>query len=139
VEVKPVLIDTNAYAIFKRGDADAVSIVQRAPTIAINTIVLGELLSGFAAGSREDANRRELARFLDAPRCVVLPIDRVTAEHYAAIYSALRKAATPIPSNDMWIAASTIQHNLWLYTFDQHFFAIAGLQAGKSLSELLGA
>jgi tRNA(fMet)-specific endonuclease VapC len=136
VEVNPILIDTNAYAAFKQGNADAVATMQRTPAIALNTIVVGELLAGFASGSREDANPRELARFLDSPRVVVLPVDRGTAERYAEIYSGLKKAATPIPANDMWIAASALQHNLLLYTFDQHFHAVAGLRTGKSLSEL---
>ena len=52
------------------------------------------------------------------------------------IYLALKKAATPIPTNDMWIAASALQHNLLLYTFDQHFQAVPGLRIGSSLSEL---
>jgi tRNA(fMet)-specific endonuclease VapC len=136
VEVKPILIDTNAYAAFKQGDADALSIIQQVPTIAINAIVLGELLSGFTFGSREDANRRELARFLDSPRVAVVPLDRRTADHYAAVYSALRKAATPIPTNDMWIAATALQHGLLLYTLDQHFQSVPGLQTASSLLEL---
>jgi tRNA(fMet)-specific endonuclease VapC len=136
VEVNPILIDTNAYAAFKQGNADAISTIQQAPAIALNAIVVGELLAGFASGSREDVNRRELVRFLDSPRVIVLPVDRGTAERYAEIHSGLKKAATPIPTNDMWIAASALQHSLLLYTFDQHFHAIAGLLTGKSLSEL---
>jgi tRNA(fMet)-specific endonuclease VapC len=56
VEVKPLPIDTNAYVAFKRGDAEAVSVLQHAATLAFNTVVLGELYGGFAAGSRADAN-----------------------------------------------------------------------------------
>jgi tRNA(fMet)-specific endonuclease VapC len=136
VEVKSILLDTNAYAAFKQGDPDAISILQRAPAIALNTIVLGELLSGFSFGSREDVNRGELVRFLNSSRVVVLPLDRNTADHYAAVYSALRRAATPIPTNDMWIAASALQHNLLLYTLDQHFHGVPGLKIAKSFSDL---
>ena len=132
----PVLVDTNAYVAFKQGDPGAISIIQRAPAIALNAVVLGELLSGFSFGSRGDVNRSELARFLDSPRVVVLPLDRRTADHYAAIYLALKRSATPIPTNDMWIAASALQHNFLLYTFDRHFHAIAGLRLGDSSSEL---
>jgi tRNA(fMet)-specific endonuclease VapC len=139
VEVTPILIDTNAYAAFKQGNADAISVLQQAPTIALNTIVLGELLSGFALGSREDINRRELAEFVESPRVIILPLDRRTAEHYSSVYLSLRRAATPIPTNDIWIAASALQHNLSLYTFDRHFQAIAGLRIGRSLSELTQA
>ena len=134
--MNPILLDTNAYAAFKQGNAEAISILQQAPGIALNSVVLGELLSGFAFGSREDINRRELAQFLDSQRVVVLPIDRRTSDHYAIIYLALKKAATPIPTNDMWIAASALQHNLLLYTFDQHFQVVPGLRIGSSLLEL---
>jgi predicted nucleic acid-binding protein len=136
VEVSSILIDTNAYAAFKQGYAEAISVIQEASAIALNTVVLGELLSGFAMGVREDSNRTELARFMDSPRVVVLPLDQDTAGHYARIYSALKKAATPIPTNDMWIAASALQHGLSLFTFDRHFQTVAGLHSGKSLREL---
>ncbi len=58
--VKDILLDTNAYAAFKRDRAEALNIVRRAPRIALNSVVLGELLAGFAAGSREARNRAEL-------------------------------------------------------------------------------
>jgi len=93
----PVLLDTNAYVAFKRGQQEATEILRRAPAIGINTIVLGELLSGFAVGSRNEVNRRELAAFLAVPRAVVLPIDSGTAAAYAGIYANLRRAGTPIP------------------------------------------
>ena len=58
-----VLLDTNAYVAFKQGELDAVEIVQRATRLALSSIVLGELLAGFAAGSREAKNRAELQQF----------------------------------------------------------------------------
>jgi predicted nucleic acid-binding protein len=139
VEVKPILLDTNAYAAFKRGDPEAVAIVQQAPAMALNTIVLGELFGGFALGSREEENRRELVQFLSSTRVVVLPLDRITAEHYAAVFSALKKIADPIPTNDIWIAASTIQHGFALFTYDRHFRVLTGLRIGSSLVELESA
>ncbi|NLF08147.1 MAG: type II toxin-antitoxin system VapC family toxin [Pirellulaceae bacterium] len=134
--MKPILIDTNAYAAFKRGDSEAVFIVQRAPLVAVNSVILGELLGGFALGLREEANRRELVSFLNSPRVVVLPLDRHTADNYAVVYSTLKKAGRPIPTNDMWIAASAIQHRLAIYSFDRHFRSVPGLQTGESVVEL---
>ena len=134
--MKPILIDTNAYAAFNRGSPEAVSVIQRAPLIAVNTVVLGEMLGGFVSGAREDENRRDLERFLDSPRVALLSLDRHTAEHYAAVYSALKKAATPIPTNDIWIAASAIQHGLALFSYDRHFRVVPGLQAGESVADL---
>ena len=134
--MNPILLDTNAYAAFKQGDAEAEAILRQTSGIALNSIVLGELLAGFAFGSREEKNRKELVQFLDSRRVVVLSIDRRTSDLYATIYLALKKAATPIPTNDMWIAATALQHRLPLYTFDRHFRSVPGLQIGASRSEL---
>jgi tRNA(fMet)-specific endonuclease VapC len=134
--MRSILIDTNAHAAFKRGDAEAVAVVQRAPLIALNAIVLGELLGGFASGSREADNRRELDRFLGSPRVALLPLDRHTAEVYAATHAALKKAAKPIPTNDLWIAASAIQHGLALFTFDRHFHVVPGLHTGATAADI---
>lgn len=134
--MNPILIDTNAYTSLRRGDPQAISIVQRAPFIAINSTVVGELLGGFKAGTREIQNRQDLESFLSSPRVALHPIDRGTAEQYAAIYAALRTAGSPIPTNDIWIAATAIQHSLRLFTFDNHFKAVQGLRAGASLAEL---
>jgi tRNA(fMet)-specific endonuclease VapC len=134
--VNPILVDTNAYVAFKQGEPEARTILEHAPAIGFNTVVLGELLSGFAAGARDEANRKELSDFLSAPGVSVLPVDRRTAEHYATIYVALRKAGKPIPTNDIWVAASAIQHGLDLFSYDRHFQVVEGLRVRTSLSEL---
>ncbi len=130
-----VLLDTNAYVAFKRGQPEALKILQHAPRIAVNPVVLGELLSGFAVGTRAEANRRELEEFLNSPRVEVLAITQRTSEQYAAVYLALKKAGTPIPTNDMWIAASALEHGLTLFSYDTHFYAIQDLRVGMSLSD----
>lgn len=134
--MNPILLDTNAYAALKRGDAETIGIVQQAPSIAINSTILGELLAGFTLGTREAQNRRELEIFLASPRVKLYPIDRATAEQYATLFASLRTAGTPIPSNDIWIAASAIQHSLALFTFDAHFRNVPGLRLGATLAEL---
>jgi len=131
-----ILIDTNAYAAFKRGRSDALLVVQRAPFIGISSIVVGELLGGFAAGTRKAENRRELEAFLASPRVAFHPVERVTAERYAEIYASLKTAGTPIPTNDIWIAASAIERGLSLFTFDAHFRHVPGLKVGASEAEL---
>lgn len=137
--MSPLLLDTNAYVAFKRGRPEALTILQRASTISVNSVLLGELLSGFAAGARREINRKELGAFLASPRVTVLPVELRTAEQYASIYLALRNAGTAIPTNDMWIAATAMQHGLALFSYDKHFHAIEGLQVGMSVSELEGA
>ncbi len=134
--MNPVLLDTNAYAAFKRGDPEAIEILRRAPAIGISTVVLGELFAGFAGGAREDANREELGRFLASSRVTVLPVDSRTAERYATVYLTLRGAGTPIPTNDIWIAACAAQHGLDLFSFDRHFKMVEGLNVGTTIFEL---
>ncbi|MCH8043623.1 MAG: type II toxin-antitoxin system VapC family toxin [Planctomycetes bacterium] len=136
--MNPLLLDTNAYVAFKRGDSEAVEILQQAPAIYLNAVVLGELLAGFAAGNRTDFNRAQLQEFLDLSKVSVLQVDRDTATVYGEVFASLRLAGTPIPTNDMWIAASAIQSDLALFSFDSHFRAVSGLACGASRQSLGG-
>ena len=125
--MKKMLIDTNIYSHALRGDPETVSVLRRAHKIAICSISIGELLSGFKAGKRERENREELEEFLDAPRVQIYGIDENTAEFYAEILHGLRERGTPIPTNDIWIASVSFQHGLKLFSKDQHFKNISGL------------
>lgn len=123
----PLLIDTNIYSHALRGDEAVVTMLQRAPKIGISTISIGELLAGFKNGSKEEANRDELGVFLDSPRVSIYSVDTNTAEFYSEIWSQLRRQGTPIPTNDLWIAATAFQHGMKLFTKDEHFKNISGL------------
>ena len=125
--MKSFLIDTNIYTHALKGDPETISILQQAKEIAICSISIGELLSGFKAGGKEKKNREELAEFLDTPRVRLYGIDEDTAEFYAAILNGLRKQGKPIPTNDIWIASVSFQHGLPLFTKDRHFENISGL------------
>ena len=125
--MKNLLIDTNIYSNALNGDTETIKVLQRAQNISISAISIGELLSGFKAGSREKKNREELAEFLDSPRVQIRIIDEDTAEFYAEILGGLRKKGKPIPTNDIWIASIALQHGLKLYTHDQHFKSVPGL------------
>ena len=107
-----ILLDTNAYSAYKVGAPEAVDIVQHVHRIYISPIVLGELLGGFLIGSKQDENLKDLLLFLKSPRIKILPIDDTIASHYAAIYNSLRARGKPIPTNDMWIAATALRHNI---------------------------
>ncbi len=135
--MRPVLLDTNAYAAFKRGDSAVVAVLQYAPRILLCATVLGELLGGFAAGQREGANRAELAQFIATPRVWVVPVTAATADLYALVYAALRRKGRPIPTNDLWIAASSLEHGAALLTMDGHFQGIDGLRAGARLEDFI--
>jgi tRNA(fMet)-specific endonuclease VapC len=135
--VKPILVDSSGYTAFKRGEPAALEIVRRAERLRMSPIVLGELLAGFRFGKREALNRRELAEFLASPRVEVIPVDEDTAEHYRAVYGALRDKGRPIPAHDLWIAASAVQHGYGLFSHDAHFRHVEGLTVGTDLSAFL--
>lgn len=135
--MRSILLDTNAYSAFKRGDQDALEILRCVDTIGISSIVLGELLSGFMVGSREADNRRELNTFLESSRVRILPLDEATAEFYANAYRNLKRKGRPIPTNDLWIAATALQYGFAVFTYDKHFSEIEGLIVGCRLTDFL--
>jgi len=120
VEVK-LALDTNRYTDLCRGDVSVVEMVELADEVWLPFIVLGELRAGFAVGSQGPRNEAVLRRFLLKSAVSVLYADEQTTHHYAAIYRQLRKQGTPIPTNDMWIAALVLQHSLVLFARDMHF------------------
>ena len=117
----PLMLDTTAYTAFKLGNPAALEAIRKAPDILIPLIVFGELLAGFEAGSWREQNRQELTAFLQSPRVKLVPIIADTAERYALIYAYLRQQGRPIPTNDLWIAASAMEHSAELLTADGHF------------------
>ena len=121
------LIDTNIYSHAMRGVPSIVSLLRRASQIVLSSISIGELLSGFKDGTQESKNREELAQFLDTPRVSVCGVSEDTSEFYAEILSGLRRAGTPIPTNDIWIAALAMEHGLRLISMDRHFASVPGL------------
>lgn len=121
------MIDTNIYSYALKGDDGVVEVLRKAEQIGISVISIGELLSGFKGGGREQKNREELENFLDSSRVVVYPLDEDTSEFYAEIINNLREIGKPVPTNDIWIAAVAFQNGLKLFTKDNHFKAIAGL------------
>ncbi|MES2200290.1 MAG: type II toxin-antitoxin system VapC family toxin [Chlamydiota bacterium] len=135
--MRPILIDTNAYVAFKRGESSILEIIQHAEILVISPIVLGELLSGFECGNKTKKNRDELQQFMQSSRVKVFSITSDTANFYSQIYSSLRNKGNPIPSNDMWIAAQSLENGCVLCSYDKHFKGIEGLISGNSLSELV--
>ena len=119
--MRQILLDTSAYSAFMRGHEGLKIALQEVDEIALNPIILGELRAGFLLGRHRRKNEDELTRFFASPRVRVLPIDEETSVRYAAIVAALRGAGTPIPTNDVWIAASAMQHGLGVFTTDPHY------------------
>lgn len=116
-----IALDTNRYVDFCKGAERAVEILRLAEEIWLPFIVVAELRAGFHVGSQGEENEKNLVRFLNTPRVEVLFADDQTTHHYARLFFQLRKQGTPIPTNDLWIAALVSQHDLILFDRDQHF------------------
>jgi tRNA(fMet)-specific endonuclease VapC len=116
-----IAIDTSRYSDAVRGDSRVVEILRTAERILVPLPVLAELRYGFLYGSKPPENERRLLRFINSPRVEVLLPDEQTAHEYARVALQLRRQGSPIPINDVWIAALVIQHGLTLYARDKHF------------------
>ncbi len=117
-------LDTSAYSHFKRGDPQVVELMDRAEWLGLPVVVLGELAVGFRQGSRAGTNQRELDQFVANPAVEVLPIGEDVVSLYADIVLDLKKAGTPLPANDIWIAAVAARHGAAVLTYDVHFHSI---------------
>ncbi len=124
MEKYKVMIDTSAYVAFLRGNSGVKEAVQQADEIVFNPVVLGELKAGFLMGRNEKRNRGIFEDFLSSPRVIIVEIDEETSERYAVIVHSLRMKGTPIPTNDLWIAASAMQHGLKVLTTDRHYLEV---------------
>ena len=122
-----ILIDTNIYSEFMRGNNKVRNILREIEVIGISVISIGELLSGFKGGVSEEKNRKDLSFFLDSPRVKIYNVDAETSEFYAKIITDLKNSGNPIPTNDIWIASIAFQSGLKLFTLDKHFQKVPGL------------
>lgn len=116
-----ILIDSNRYQDFCEGKSDATDVIRRVDEIKIPFIVLAELRAGFSCGNRGHENEEVLTRFLNSNRVSIVFADEETTHQYARLFKQLREQGTPIPTNDLWIAALAVQHDLFLFTRDTHF------------------
>ena len=122
-----LVLDTNAYIRFLGGDERVLAELGRADAVYLSVFVLGELLAGFSGGSRGRQNRDRLDEFLATPGVSVLDATRETAEVYGGLHAAMKRSGTPIPLNDLWIAAHAFETGSVLVTFDGHFDLVPGL------------
>ena len=117
-------MDTSAYVAFMRDHPEVQAVVQIASSVYLNAVVVGELLAGFKKGRRTRQNEERLREFFAEPRVTLLNVDHETAVRYAVIRDYLRREGTPVPSNDLWIAATASQHGLRVLTSDEHFLRV---------------
>lgn len=122
-----VLLDTNAYSALVAGRGDVADRVRASEGVVVSSIVIGELLFGFRNGSRYEWNRARLEAFLAKRHVTVAVAGQSTAERFGLVAAQLRRCGTPIPSNDMWIAAHVMETCAMLLSFDAHFERVEGL------------
>ena len=116
-----ICLDTSGYSHFRRGVPEAVRIVAQARSVVVPAIVLGELRVGFRLGTRRAENEERLRQFIQEPVVAILNVDDEAASHYADIVVELRRSGTPLPTNDIWIAALAAREGATVVTADGHF------------------
>lgn len=119
-----MILDTNALSAAADDNANVLAIIGKASELAVPVIVLGEYRYGVAQ-SRHRGLYESWLKGLVAD-CTVLDVNEETSHRYAEICAELRRAGTPIPTNDLWIAALCRQHSLPILTRDRHFDSVAG-------------
>jgi tRNA(fMet)-specific endonuclease VapC len=126
--VKRIVLDTNVYTRLLAGDEKVLNAIGTAETVYMSIFVLGELYAGFAGGTKKNSNQDALDRFLRKPTVKVLNATSETAKVFGIVKQELRIAGTPLPINDVWIAAHTLETGSILITYDLHFKKIGGLR-----------
>ncbi len=122
-----LVLDTSAYSKLRSGDTRVRDLIADAESVMVPAPVLGELYGAFELGSRTRENRVALTDFLAEPFVGVIPVSETVARHYGNVFAGLRRAGTPIPANDIWIAACAIDRGACLLTFDHDFEQVPGL------------
>lgn len=120
-------LDASAYSHFLRGDRAAAEAIDGAEWLGVPAVALGELRTGFLLGSRRRENEERLRAFLASPVVEIVEVDDEVSRLYAEIVFDLRRRGRPVPTNDVWIAASTLRAGAVLLTYDAHFQAIGRL------------
>ncbi len=114
-----MILDTNAVSALSLDDAKLVAVLGSTLRHHLPAIVIGEYEFGLA-GSKRNKELKSWFELLIA-ESIVLGVDRETAAYYGDICATLKQNGTPIPSNDLWIAALAAQHGLPIVSRDQHF------------------
>lgn len=133
--MRKVLLDTNAYRQLLEGSQPVLEEIAKADKVYISVIVLGEIFAGLFGGTKQRKNREILQTFLAKPRVETTEVNKETAEIFGEIKHKLSRAGTPIPANDMWIAACAMEMGALLITYDEHFLKIPGLRVWDNIKK----
>ncbi len=134
--MKKILIDTNAYSRFLAGDENVLNALTEAHLAYMSIFVMGELFAGFKGGFKERENKNLLERFLQKPTIKMLNTTTETAKIFGMIKNNLKKAGTPLPINDIWIASHALETGSVLVTYDAHFRKITGLRLWSHIGDM---
>ena len=123
-----IILDTNAYTAFLVGDEDVLEVLAGADIVYVPVIVLGELYAGFRGGTKWRENKAILMQFLQKPTVRVLSVTAETSEIFGEVKDSLRRAGTPLPINDVWIASQAVETGSVVITYDTHLNRVKGLR-----------
>ena len=116
-----VMLDSDAYSEFMRGNQRVGDIVRSAEEIVIPAVVVAELIYGFRQGQRTEQHVDQLRSFLDRPYVSFVPAGPVTADRYARIMDSLRARGIQVPTNRVWVAAHAMETGADLLSADRHY------------------
>jgi tRNA(fMet)-specific endonuclease VapC len=120
-----IAFDTTTYSHLVRGNKEAAVLLQSAKLVIMPLSTIVELKSGFAFGSRQQENEAQLTRFLASDKVFTVFPDEVTGDYYVALFAHARRKGRQLSHNDIWIAASAVQHGSKLVTFDHDFDGVS--------------
>ena len=120
------ILDTNILIRLFAADEKIIENIKKSDNIFIPVFVLGELFYGAYNSKNRKSNLEKILKLQNSAD--VLESNVKTAKIYGEIKSELKKSGKPIPENDIWIAAISLQHKLPLVTSDIHFKNIPALR-----------
>ena len=118
-------VDTNAVIAYREGINDVCKLIDEADVIILPVTVLGELLYGALNSGKTEYNEQIIKKF--AAYSLVMQVDEAVTTRYARVRFNLKKRGTPIPENDIWIAAACLELEVPLLSQDAHFKHVEGL------------
>ena len=121
-----LILDTSVIIDAFRGNDLIRQQLDSAGVLYLPSIVVGELHRGLYKSQKADEGRAKIARLQSVS--IGLDVDAHTGEYFAVVDSTLAQKGRPIPDNDVWIAALALQHRLRLFTKDNHFKEVDGLE-----------
>jgi tRNA(fMet)-specific endonuclease VapC len=123
------VLDTNIVIALFNDERDVVRRLVDGPTVFLPAAAIGELYHGAFKSAKANENLARIREFVSVN--TVLDVNAETAYEYGSIKDQLRRKGHPIPTNDLWIAATARQYRLTVATRDEHFSSIDGLNVER--------